>query len=234
MKLIDIVKCESAAGLLGWKHPSSQLSAWTQLLVAQGEAAVLLRFDGSTVLYPPGRHTLQSPNLPLLGRLLGLPFGGVTPFPAEVWFCCTGVVPGVKWGTDSPIRLLDSRYPVVLSLRGYGQFSVRVSDPPLFLTSLCRNLSNYGKQQLTADFRGVVNTTVKDCIAEFLAEREGGLLALAGSLRELSGRIEEQLAPEFSRYGLELNDFYLSDVSPVPEELEQLRRQAERQPAAVP
>ncbi|HEX8913077.1 MAG TPA: SPFH domain-containing protein, partial [Humisphaera sp.] len=59
-----------------------------QLVVRESQTALLLK-DGQLVhAFGPGRYTLDTQNLPVLGKFVtGLVFGkGNTPFKAEVYF----------------------------------------------------------------------------------------------------------------------------------------------------
>lgn len=181
-------------------------------MVGEGETAVLSSAGRAADVFPPGQYTLETANLPLLGSIITLPFGGKTPFPAELWYICTRDVMDIKWGTDAPVLLFDERSNAMLPFRGYGQFGVRVEDPKLFLTLQCRILSDFTKADLFGNFRGVIMAVVKDSMADCLRQR-GGVAGLGGGLVALSHNIWEQLAPEFAAYGIRLLNFYVADMT---------------------
>jgi len=68
-----------------WKFPSENLRFGTQLVVKPGNGSFV---KGGQILdvFDEGTYTLESGNLPLLTTLISIPFGGNTPFQAEVWF----------------------------------------------------------------------------------------------------------------------------------------------------
>ena len=82
-----------------------------------------------------GRHTLTTLNLPLLAKLIGLPFGGKSPFQAQVYFVSRQTFTDLKWGTKEPIAFRDSELTMV-RLRAFGRFSMRVAEPQIFLQQL--------------------------------------------------------------------------------------------------
>ena len=101
MAQIDVVSWDdSSSGSSGygpvfaWKYRSSKdqkdhsmdLSTFTQLVVRESQEAVLFTKGQLLGKFGPGKHTLNTENLPLLRNLFGLPFGGKNPFFAEVWF----------------------------------------------------------------------------------------------------------------------------------------------------
>lgn len=86
MAIIDFVKYDGAPDIFAWKYPNQELSTWTQLVVNESQEAILYKSGKALDLFGPGRHVLDTANIPLLTGLIGLPFGGKSPFTAEVWF----------------------------------------------------------------------------------------------------------------------------------------------------
>ena len=104
MAIIDVVKWESNPHEIAHKFPSENLRLGTQLVVHAGQTAFFVK--GGQVLdsFESGTYTIKTANIPLLGKLINLPFGGDTPFQAEVWFVNTLAILDTKWGTPSPIQ----------------------------------------------------------------------------------------------------------------------------------
>ena len=76
--------------------------------------------DGKALdLLPPGRHTLSTQNIPLLTALIGIPFGGKSPFTAEVFFVSMREITDLKWGTPQPLVFRDSEFGMI-RLRAFG------------------------------------------------------------------------------------------------------------------
>src|SRR6266550_9142457 len=65
---------------------SGEFRLGSQLIVRESQAAVFFRDGKALDVFGPGRHTLSTMNIPLLTGLLSLPFGGTSPFRAEVIF----------------------------------------------------------------------------------------------------------------------------------------------------
>jgi membrane protease subunit (stomatin/prohibitin family) len=136
MALIDIVKFDGNSEEFVWKFPSENLRLGTQLVVKSGQIAIFVK--GGKILdeFKEGTVTLKSGNIPLLTNLLSLPFGGDTPFQAEVWFVNILSKLDVPWGTVRPIQLEDPRYGVVVPVRAFGQFGFHVTEPRQFLEKI--------------------------------------------------------------------------------------------------
>ncbi len=88
MAVIDLVKWNGNPSILAWRFPSDQLSTWTQLIVNETQEAYVVKEGVYQGPFGAGRHTLETENIPLLTSLMGLPFGGKSPFTAE-GLCCT-------------------------------------------------------------------------------------------------------------------------------------------------
>lgn len=86
MNLIDVIKCEVNDKELVYKFPSENLRLGSQLVVYPTQTAFFVK--GGVILdeFICGTYTLKTENIPLLGKLINLPFNGQTPFKAEVWF----------------------------------------------------------------------------------------------------------------------------------------------------
>ena len=71
------------------RQGTAAIQLGSQLIVEESQLALFFKDGRALDLFPPGRHTLRTANLPLLTRLLGLPFEGQSPFQAAVVFVST-------------------------------------------------------------------------------------------------------------------------------------------------
>ena len=106
MAFIDVVRFDGlrSRDWLIYKYPSEELVLGTQLIVQEGQVALFVKSGMVADVFYPGTYTLATENLPLLKGLVNLPFGGKTPFSAEVYFLNTTVRLDVNWGTIDPVR----------------------------------------------------------------------------------------------------------------------------------
>ncbi|MDR1577299.1 MAG: SPFH domain-containing protein [Deltaproteobacteria bacterium] len=213
---IDVVKYSGPASVLAWKFPNAELSTWTQLIVNESQEAVF--FKGGQVLdvLGPGTHTLDSNNIPILTSILKLPFGGKSPFAAEVWFVNRAHSLDIKWGTPSPIQLQDPKFGIMTPVRSFGQFGIAVENSKKFLVKLVGTTPVFDQESLTRFFRGLYLTKVKDSIASYLLKRRISVLEISAFLSELSEHMRDALRPTMEEYGINLLNFYVNDIN-VPE-----------------
>ena len=134
MALIDRIKYDSTSDeVLVFKFTSEELKLGSQLVVNQSQEALFLKGGEVCDLFGPGTHTLSAANLPLLNKLVNLPFGGKTPFSAEVWFINKTVKRDLKWGTQAPVPLIDPTYNYPISVRAFGRWGLRIQDSRMFV-----------------------------------------------------------------------------------------------------
>ena len=215
--VVEIIKYNGGAGVFAWKYPNDSLTTRTQLIVNEAQEALLFKNGIALDLFPSGKYVLDTDNVPLLTSMVKLPFGGRTPFSAEVWFINKTYTLDVKWGTPSPVQVQDPRYGLFIPLRAYGQFGVRIADSKKFLVKLVGTMAIFDRERLTQHFRGIYMTRVKDLLSSYLVRRKVSILEINAYLEEMSDHLRERIRPAFDEYGIELINFYVNDVS-VPED----------------
>ncbi len=217
MAIVEVVKYNGNPDVFAWKYPDEELGTWTQLIVNESQEAILFKGGQALDSFSAGRHTLETANIPLLNRVINLPFGGRSPFIAEIWYINKIVSLDVKWGTPTPIQLQDPKYKIFISLRSFGQFGIQIEDSRKFLTKLVGTLPVFDKDNLTRFFRGIYLTKARDAISSYLVHKKVSVLEINAYLDELSEHIKEKIAPIMSEYGIKLVNFYVNDIN-IPED----------------
>lgn len=217
MALIEVVKYNGNPDVFVWKYPSEELGTWTQLIVNESQEAILFKGGQALDLFTAGRHTLETANIPILNNLINLPFGGRSPFTAEVWYINKVNSLDIKWGTATPIQLQDPKYKVFLPVRSHGQFGIKIEDSRKFITKLVGTLPIFNKDSIIKYFRGLYLTRVKDAISSYLIKKQVSVLEINAYLDEISDYLQEKMAPTLDEYGISLINFYVNDIN-VPED----------------
>jgi len=217
MSLIDRVKFDSPKDeVLIWKFPSEELRIGSQVIVNQSQEAVFVRGGRVADVLGPGTHTLTTANLPLLNHLVDLPFGGETPFSAEVWFVNKTVKRDLRWGTQTPIPLIDPEYGYPISVRAYGYFGVRVLNSRLLLTEIVGSLTGINSEKVVDYFIGEIQQKISTVLASSIGSQNISIFRINASLTDLAQAIKNEICPEFSRFGIEITNFNIERVS-IPE-----------------
>ena len=150
MAIVDQIKHESPSDeFFAWKHDSETIKFGSQLVVGEGQAAIFVKGGEALDVFGPGTHTLKTGNIPLIEKIINIPFGGDTPFTAEVWFVSTTVKRDLKWGTAKPIALFDKSIGFPVSLRAYGKWGVRIEEMLIVHSDHTEIVSNFPVEQIT-------------------------------------------------------------------------------------
>ena len=223
MALFQVLKFDGPAHVLVWKHPRTEMNTGSQLVVGPSQEAVFVRGGNICDVLGPGTHTLDTSNLPVLSALISLPFGKKSPFTAEVFFVNKLDVLDVKWGTARHIQLRDPVYHVVIPLRAFGQYGIRVEDSARLLRRLVSTARTYTAQDLADYFRGVLGSRIVEELSRYLLEHEICFLEANAHLTEIAAGVSEALEPFFAEYGIALVNFCISSIN-APEGDESVRK----------
>ena len=192
---------------------STDIKVGAQLIVQENQEAVFFRDGKAMDCFGPGRHTLTTANVPIITRILTIPWQE-SPFQAQVYFVGRQTFLDQKWGTRQPITFRDADFGMV-RLRSFGKYSFRVVDSALLINTLVGTQGKYTTDEVTA--------FLKDLIVARLADLLGtlgiSLLDLPAKYDEIAAGTRAKVTEEFGKYGLELVDFFINAVTP-PEEVQ--------------
>ena len=217
MAIVEVVKYNGGPDVLAWKYPSEELGTWTQLIVNESQEAILFKGGKALDIFESGRHTLSTANIPILNNIVNLPFGGRSPFTAEVWYINKIFSLDIKWGTATPIQIQDPKYGVFVPIRSNGMFGVQIEDSKKFLVKLVGTMGSFDKNALVKYFRGLYITKAKDAISSYVIDKKISILEINAYIDELSSFMKEKIEPVMEEYGIRLLNFYVNDIS-LPED----------------
>lgn len=191
---------------------SGETQLGSQLVVRENQYAVFFRDGKALDVFGPGRHTLTTLNLPLLRRIVGAAFDGKSPFRVEVVYVNGRVFTNSKWGTQEPIPFRDTELHMV-RLRAFGTYSERVIEPQLFVNKIVGTQGIY----LRADVENFLRSVIVARLTDFLGENIKSIFDLPQHYDEVAAGTKTRVQDDFSKYGLELIDFYINAITPPPD-----------------
>ncbi len=174
-----------------------------QLIVQQNQEAIFFSDGRAQDSFGPGRYTLETKNLPIITRILTIPWEK-SPFQACVYFIGKQTFLDQKWGTRQPIIFRDRDFGVV-RLRSFGKYSFRVVDSALLINSVVGSQGKYTTAEVTSFQRDLIVSKMTDV----LGTTNLSLLDLASRYDEIAATVRTKVADDFSKFGLELVDFFI-------------------------
>ena len=231
--LASIIKYEGDNETLVWKHPIEDFNFGSQLIVHESQEAIFFRDGQALDLFGAGRYTLQTQQLPLLEKIYKLPTDTEGTFHSEVYFVNLATQMGVKWGTDSKVRLFDPASGLHIEIGASGEFNIRVTDSRKLLLKVVGTTGGLGQDQLLGIgngkgfFRSMVMTQVKSYLAQTIKENTINILEIDEHLMALSGALCERINAALDEYGLTMPEFYVSRIV-TPDDDPNFRRMKEQ------
>lgn len=234
--IADVIKYEGDNSTFVWKHPLEDFNSLTQLIVHESQEAIFFMNGQALDLFGPGRYTLETQNIPMLGKMLNSATRGKTPFHCEVYFINKAVVMGMKWGTDSRVHFIDPLTSIPLEIGACGEINLQVQDSRKLLTKLVGtgtslssrmsdNIQNGKRGSVATEsnktiqtyFRAPLMTIVKSYLASTIRDQRINILEADAHLEEISGELKKKISVAFEEYGLIVPQFYVTTLL-LPEE----------------
>jgi len=229
---VSVIQYEGDNSTFVWKHPIENFNFGSQLIVHESQEAIFFLNGEALDTFGPGRHTLETENIPVLKKVYSLPTDPQTPFHAEVYFINKTVQLGIKWGTDSRVRFVDPASGIPLDIGAYGEMSMQVIDSRKLLVKLVGTtggLSNKAVLSSTSDeslaihktlksyFRAPLMSEVKSYLASVIKEQNINIFEIDSHMSVLSDALCKRISPKFEEFGLSIPSFYITGIS-LPED----------------
>lgn len=217
--VIDVIKYEGDNRTFIWKHPCEDFNTGSQLIVHESQEAVFFRDGKALESFGAGRHTLETQNMPRLKDHFNAIAGGKSVFHAEVYFINLTTQLGVKWGTDSKIRMFDPISGLHLELGACGTFNIKVIDGRKLLLKVVGTTSGFTQDNVfgttssaTNYFRGMIVAKVKSNLARAIRENDINVLEVDEHTDELADILKNEINKVLDDYGMYVPEFFITNV----------------------
>lgn len=211
-KIADIIKYEGDNTTFIWKHPCEDFNSLTQLIVHESQEAVFMMNGQALDLFGPGRYTLETQNIPMIGKALNRATDGKTPFHCEVYFINKTEQMAIKWGTDNKVQFMEPTYNFPISIGASGEMSLRAEDSRKLLLKLVGTENLLSQENLTRYFRAFLMTKVKSYLAQVIREQKISIFEIDERLSDLSAALIKLLKIDFLDYGVALERFFVTTI----------------------
>ena len=180
VEAISVIKYEGSNEVLVHKHEKEDFTIGSQLIVHESQEALFFR-DGKVFdQFTAGRHTLVTNNIPKVRDYMKLGTGGVNVFHCEVYFINMVTQMGIRWGTDSKVRLFDPASGLHVEIGASGNFNMRVTDARKLVLKLVGTTEGLIQSEAVGDglsygnsmFKALIINRVKSNLARIIRSEE--------------------------------------------------------------
>ena len=218
MSIAKVIMSEGNNNSFIWKHPCEDFESTTQLIVHESQEAIFFMNGQALDLFGPGRHTLETQNIPKIGKFFKRATND-TPFHCEVYFINKTVQMSIKWGTDSKVRFIEPNYGFPIEIGACGEMNLEVADARKLLVKLVGTTKGIAwgdkdgyTKSLQACFKPLISNAVKAHLVGAIKSRNIDLFEIDENLESLSEVLRAAILPGFEEYGLTIPQFYISNV----------------------
>ena len=225
------------------KGSDNIITTGSALAVADGQCMIIVE-QGKVVdlCAEPGEYTYDAATEPsIFSGSLGegiaatfknigkrFTFGGEAPMDQRIYYVNTKELVGNKYGTPNPVpfRVLDERagIDIDVSVRCFGEYSFRITNPILFYTNVCANVTDrYTRDQLDSQMKTELLTALQPA---FYKIGSAGIRysAIAGHTMELADALNEQLSAKWKDLrGIEIVSMGVSSITASEEDEKMLK-----------
>ena len=198
-ELVDIIEwMDDSRSTLAWRFPryQNEIKNGAQLIVREGQKAVLVYRGALADQFEPGHYELTSENLPIMSTLQGWKHGFNSPFRSEVYFINTRPVTDLRWGTPQPVTVRDPDFKMV-QIRANGLCVVKIADVEIFLKEVIGTDSAVEADEIAELLRRVISMAFSDMVLATglgAIDLQGQQVALSAKLAEF---VQERVDDEF-------------------------------------
>lgn len=223
---VSVIKYEGENDVFVWKHPIEDFNLGSQLIVHESQEALFFKDGQALDLFGAGRYTLATQNIPLLENLYKLPFGAEEVFHSEIYFINMTTQMGIKWGTDSKVRLFDPASGLHIEIGACGNFNLKVINSRKLLLKIVGTSDKlvndeamddskvvYSTKGIVFKFKGLVMNKVKSNLSRAIKECNINILEIDEYIDVLSDRLRVVINESLEEYGLTMPEFYITTIN---------------------
>lgn len=212
-QIAEVIKYEGDNSTFVWKHPSEDFNSLTQLIVHESQEALFMMNGQALDLFGAGRYTLETQNIPKIGKMFNRMVGDTTPFHCEVYFINKTEQMAIKWGTDSRVQFVEPTYGFPLSIGASGEMILKVEDSRKLLIKLVGTEALLTQSKLVQYFRAFLMTKVKSYLAQVIKAQKINIFEIDENLQTMSEALLALLRPDFEQYGIILENFFVMTIA---------------------
>lgn len=213
----SVIKYEGGNDVFVWKHPIEDFNLGSQLIVHESQEALFFRDGRAMDLFGSGRYTLAEEALPQLSELYKRASMDDV-YHSEVYFINMVTHMGIKWGTDSRVRLFDPASGLHIEIGACGTFNLRVINSRKLVVKLVgttaelRQEEGFGIASAVGKFKSLIMSKVKANLAQTIKENNINILEVDSYMDVLSEKLKGTINEVLEDYGLNMPEFFITSI----------------------
>jgi membrane protease subunit (stomatin/prohibitin family) len=191
---------DARKGQIVFKWPDLNIRRFTKAIVAPDEIAVFMYQGKVAGTLPPGQHSVDATELPFLGTFVDMATGG-NQYRVELYFISTREFPDLRFGG----RIDDVQDPqtgLVVALRVFGEYSMRVVDAPSLLLRLTGTVDVTNNAAITDWVTQQLLKVLRTDVVTNVVRNGWPILGLAQYVPDMERSVIELSNTELQTYGL--------------------------------
>ncbi|NRD20855.1 SPFH domain-containing protein [Winogradskyella eckloniae] len=187
-----------------------ELKNASKLILQEGQGCVFT-YEGKIegVFDEAGIYDLKTDNKPFITTIKKLMNAFESEHKTGIWFYRKVDMLNIRWGTRIPITYNDPVYAFPVHLRGYGNYSLKITEPKNFFINVLAGQSNYYVDELQEIFL----SRITQPISNYLANAKFSYAEIDSNIENIARETQERTVQIFEELGFQLLDFRIEGTS---------------------
>jgi membrane protease subunit (stomatin/prohibitin family) len=211
-------------GQIVFKWPDVTIRRYTHAIVNADEMALFFNTGQVVQTLGPGRHQIDANELPGLGAIIDHVSGG-NAYRAELYFVGTREFPGFKFGGRMD-DVQDPRSGLIVTLRVFGDYALRVVDPTRLITNLTSTVDVADNERIASWVSDQLLKVMRSHVTTQIVRNGWPILGLMAYSADIEAAALQAGNAQLSAYGVELTRMGNFDINLKPEDEQQLKQLA--------
>lgn len=225
--MMNVIRCDEKEYLVWkWRPEGQDVNSTTRensirfgssLRVKDGEVAVFVykQKDGTVQDYIEGPYdeTIKTANFPILSSIIGLAYGGDSPFQAEIYFI--NLARNIQVRFTIPYfdvfdpRFLDFAVPMAV----HGSITFNITDYKAFIK--LNRMINFSLEDFNKQLKDTVTKYVKSFVSNAPQDNGIPVLQIERKITEISDLLQERLSKELAEdFGVNVKRVDINRIDP--------------------
>src|ERR1700678_819095 len=211
-------------GQIVFKWPDITIRRYTRAIVNADEMAMFVNTGQVVQTLGPGRHQIDANELPGLGSIIDAVSGG-NAYRAELYFVGTREYTGFKFGGRVD-DVQDPRTGLVVTLRVFGDYALRVIDPARLITNLTATVDVTDNEKIAGWVSDQLLKVLRTNVTTQVVANGWPILGLSVHSPEIEQAAITAGNGQLEAYGIAVTRMGNFDINLSPEDAAQLKQLA--------